>query len=165
MSRTGDITVPQKMPFKCRKRLSSIDLTRLHLFGMPFAFTLGMTNLGFLRATAGKIDRWRFLLLAACMLAVGGTAKAQGIPRGIPIPLLPKPSPQGQPVPSAYRPPQGMCRVWIGGVPPAQQPAPTDCTTAVRNRPANGRVIFGDEFPKSYKENEKPKKGKTEPQS
>jgi len=132
---------------------------------MPFAFTLGMTNLGFLRATAGKIDRWRFLLLAAGMLAAGGTATAQGIPRGIPIPQIPKPSPQGQPVPSAYRPPQGMCRVWIGGVPPAQQPAPTDCTTAVRNRPANGRVIFGDEFPKNYKENEKPKKGKTEPQS
>ena len=155
------------MPTERRKQLPFIDLTPVHMFGMPFAFTIGMTNLGFLRATVGKIDRWRFLLLAACMLAVGGTAKAQGIPRGIPFPLLPKPSPQGQPVPSAYRPPQGMCRVWIGGVPPAQQPAPTDCTTAVRNRPANGRVIFGDEFlPNSNKkENEKPKKGKTEPGS
>lgn len=153
------------MPAKCRKYLPTIGLTRLHLFGMPFAFTNGMTNLGFLRATSGKIDRWRFLLLAACMLAVGGTAKAQGIPRGIPIPQIPKPSPQGQPVPSAYRPPQGMCRVWIGGVPPTQQPAPTDCTTAVRNRPANGRVIFGDEYTNNKKGNDKPKKGKTEPES
>jgi len=47
-------------------------------------------------------------------------------------------------IPSAYRPPAGMCRIWIEGVPPAQQPAPTDCTTAVRNRPANGRVVFGE---------------------
>jgi hypothetical protein len=148
---------------ECRKYLSSIDLTPIHAFGMPFAFTPGMTNLGFLQSIAGKIDRWRFLLLAACMLAASGTAKAQGLPRGIPLPQFPKPSPQGQPVPSAYRPPQGMCRVWIGGVPPTQQPAPTDCTTAVRNRPANGRVIFGDEFPK--KGNDKPKKGKTEPES
>ena len=124
-----------------------------------------MTNLDYSRGTVRKMDRCWLLLLVVAMLAVGRSAEAQGIPRGIPIPQIPKPSPQGQPVPSAYRPPQGMCRVWIGGVPPAQQPAPTDCTTAVRNRPANGQVIFGDEFPKNYKENEKPKKGKTEPQS
>ena len=148
------------MCFEVRKYLPFRDLTRHRLFGMPFASTSGMTNLEFSRTVAGKIDRWRFLLLAAGMLAVGGTAKAQGIPRGIPIPQFPKPSPHGQPIPSAYRPPQGMCRVWIDGVPPDQQPAPTDCTTAVRNRPANARVIFGDEFPK--KGTEKPKKGKSE---
>jgi len=39
-----------------------------------------------------------------------------------------------------------MCRVWLDGVPAAQQPAPTDCATAVRNRPAKGRVIFGDDY-------------------
>jgi len=38
-----------------------------------------------------------------------------------------------------------MCRIWLDDVPPAQQPAPTDCASAVRNRPSNGRVIFGDE--------------------
>lgn len=49
-------------------------------------------------------------------------------------------------VPVAYRPPPGMCRVWLAGVPPTQQPAPTDCASAVRNRPSNGRVLFGDDY-------------------
>lgn len=48
-------------------------------------------------------------------------------------------------IPAAYMPPPGMCRVWIEGVPPDRQPAPTDCATAARNRPANGRVVFGDD--------------------
>lgn len=59
-------------------------------------------------------------------------------------------------VPPGHRPPPGMCRIWIDGVPPGQQPAPTDCATAVRNRPANGRVIFGDDAAKPGKG--KPKK-------
>ena len=54
-------------------------------------------------------------------------------------------------VPADARPPRGMCRIWIDGVPPAQQPAATDCQTAVKNRPANGRVIFGDDFADSAK--------------
>jgi hypothetical protein len=37
-----------------------------------------------------------------------------------------------------------MCRVWINGVPANKQPAPTDCWTALRDRPPNGRVLFGD---------------------
>ena len=45
----------------------------------------------------------------------------------------------------AHRPPPGMCRIWIDGVPAARQPAPTDCATALRRRPPNARVIFGDE--------------------
>ena len=49
-------------------------------------------------------------------------------------------------VPAAYRPPPGMCRIWLAGVPPNQQPAPTDCASAVRNRPSNGRVLFGDDY-------------------
>ncbi len=48
-------------------------------------------------------------------------------------------------IPPGHRPPAGMCRIWIDGVPPGQQPAPTDCATAVRNRPSNGRVIFGSD--------------------
>ena len=49
-------------------------------------------------------------------------------------------------IPPGQRPPAGMCRIWLDGVPAGQQPAPTDCATAVRNRPANGRVIFGDDY-------------------
>lgn len=49
-------------------------------------------------------------------------------------------------VPVDFRPPPGMCRIWIEAVPPAQQPAPTDCATAVKNRPAHARVLFGDDY-------------------
>jgi hypothetical protein len=37
-----------------------------------------------------------------------------------------------------------MCRIWLPNVPANKQAAPTECPTAVRNRPANARVIFGD---------------------
>lgn len=50
-------------------------------------------------------------------------------------------------VPDSHKPPPGMCRVWVNGVPAGQQPAPTDCATALRNPPANARVIFGDRRP------------------
>lgn len=46
-------------------------------------------------------------------------------------------------VPSHLMPPTGKCRIWMEGVAPAQQPAPTDCQTALRQKPANGTVIFG----------------------
>jgi hypothetical protein len=49
-------------------------------------------------------------------------------------------------IPADARPPKGMCRIWIDAVPAAQQPAATDCASAVKNRPANARVIFGDDF-------------------
>lgn len=52
-------------------------------------------------------------------------------------------------IPKSERPPAGMCRIWLDNVPPAQQPAPTDCATAVRNRPAKGRVVFGDDYVKA----------------
>ena len=49
-------------------------------------------------------------------------------------------------IPASSRPPAGMCRIWLDDVPASRQPAPTDCATAVRNRPAKGRVIFGDDY-------------------
>lgn len=57
-----------------------------------------------------------------------------------------KDSAKRTPVPVEARPPKGMCRIWIDGVPAAQQPAITDCVTAVKNRPAHARVIFGDDY-------------------
>ncbi len=60
-------------------------------------------------------------------------------------------------VPEDARPPRGMCRIWIDAVPAAQQPAATDCATAVKNRPTNGRVIFGDDYADSSKGKDKDK--------
>jgi hypothetical protein len=48
-------------------------------------------------------------------------------------------------IPPGQRPPAGMCRIWVDGVPPGHQPAPTDCVTANARRPANARVIYGDD--------------------
>jgi hypothetical protein len=56
-----------------------------------------------------------------------------------PQPQDPKPA-----VPQTHLPPPGMCRIWLNNVPPSQQPAPTDCASAVRNQPRNARVIFND---------------------
>lgn len=49
-------------------------------------------------------------------------------------------------IPADHRPPPGMCRIWIDGVPAARQPAPTDCSTAIRRRPPNAKVVFGKEL-------------------
>jgi hypothetical protein len=92
----------------------------------------------------------RFALSAAAALVVSAsTAEAQR-----PVPAKPRPTQQrgGQTVvPPGFFPPAGMCRIWINDVPASQQPAPTDCASAVRNRPSNARVLFGDESPKNKK--------------
>ena len=64
-------------------------------------------------------------------------------------------------VPRDYLPPANMCRVWIDGVPAAQQPAPTDCPTAIQKKPANARVIYGEEKGKGVEK--LPAKGLTKP--
>ena len=64
--------------------------------------------------------------------------------------------------PREYLPPAKMCRVWIDGVPAAQQPAPTDCPTAIQKKPANGRVIYGEEKGKGVEK--PPVKGFTKPE-
>jgi len=58
-------------------------------------------------------------------------------------------------IPAAQRPPAGMCRIWLDDVPAGQQPAPTDCATAVKNKPQNGRVIFGDDYVKKEEKGDK----------
>jgi hypothetical protein len=50
-------------------------------------------------------------------------------------------------IPPGQLPPRGMCRVWIDGVPPGQQPAVTSCAQAEQDRlrhGTNARVIYGD---------------------
>lgn len=76
------------------------------------------------------------LVLAVAVAGAAAPLGAQGKSFG----------PKHDKVPDGHRPPPGMCRIWLDGVPPGQQPAPTDCATAVRNRPSNGRVIFGDDY-------------------
>jgi len=46
-------------------------------------------------------------------------------------------------VPVSFTPPAGLCRIWLSGVPASQQPAPTDCAKAIKNRPSNAAVLFG----------------------
>jgi hypothetical protein len=74
------------------------------------------------------------IIAIVCALALATSAGAQ------------RPQSAGQAVPPNLRPPAGMCRVWLDGVPPGRQPAPTDCASALRNRPSNGQVIFGDDY-------------------
>jgi hypothetical protein len=69
------------------------------------------------------------LFLVAAPLALDAQARAR-----------PTPAPA---VPANMRPPAGKCRIWMENVSPAQQPAPTDCQTALRQKPANGTVVFG----------------------
>ena len=144
-------------------RYRTMRYTAVPLLAPPLQKYDAMLILSFSRGIAGKINRWGFALLAAGLLAAGSPANAQ-LPQGLPqIPGLPKRQQPQSKVPPNYRPPAGMCRIWIDGVPANQQPAPTDCVTAVRNRPVNGTVIFGDESPK--RGNEKTKKGKSKKDS
>ena len=74
------------------------------------------------------------VMMAATMLAAAAVpAMAQGRGRG------------NDGIPPGQRPPAGMCRIWIDGVPPGRQPAATDCATAAAQRPANARIIYGDQ--------------------
>jgi len=102
----------------------------------------------------------RFALPALVGLIISaGVAEAQ---RPVPAnPRAQKSQRREQIVPPGFYPPAGMCRIWINEVPAAQQPAPTNCASAVRNRPANGKVLFGDDPPKGKKG--KSGKGKSSP--
>ena len=74
-----------------------------------------------------------FLLLMVLMPAPGASQALAPAGKG---------KEKDAPVPKAYLPPPGMCRIWVDNVPAARQPAPTDCATAIRNKPPNARVIF-----------------------
>jgi hypothetical protein len=68
-------------------------------------------------------------LLALLAVPAAATAQARNAPRDT--------------VPLSMLPPAGKCRIWMAGVPAAQQPAPTDCATALRQKPANGVLLYG----------------------
>ncbi len=70
------------------------------------------------------------LTLAAPVAARGQAAGAQAGETAITIP-------------KSMIPPAGKCRVWMPDVPASQQPAATDCTTALRQKPANAYLVFG----------------------
>jgi hypothetical protein len=86
------------------------------------------------------MNRFKLAVMLAGVTALASPLNAQAQRQG----------PSGS-VPASHMPPPGMCRIWIDNVPPGQQPAPTDCATAVRNRPANAKVIFGDDAQQSQK--------------
>ena len=71
-------------------------------------------------------------------------AAVVGFATQLPAQVRPKPQDPKPAVPQTHLPPPGMCRIWLDNVPPTQQPAPTDCASAVRNQPRNARVIFSD---------------------
>lgn len=119
------------------------------------------------------IHRFRFTQLPSIArfvlpVAVGLIVSANVAEAQRPVPVKPQTTQQSQGrsdqvVPPGFFPPAGMCRIWINGVPAGQQPAPTDCASAVRNRPSNARVLFGDEPPKGKKgKSDKGKSSKTD---
>lgn len=63
-------------------------------------------------------------------------------------------------VPVGMFPPAGKCRIWMFGVPAAQQPAVTDCATALRQKPSNGIVLYGPAERDADRERFDPKVGR-----
>lgn len=106
-----------------------------------------------------------FMVVAlATLLTLGATgAEAQGRSR--------EQERQVTKVPKGYEPPPGMCRLWLNGVPAAQQPAPTDCATAIKRRPANASLVFGKRVQEPSRpsttrrppDNERARESRTEP--
>lgn len=80
------------------------------------------------------------LLFAAFLLLFPTSGESQSLRPS--EPKAQKDSEKNAPIPKEYLPPPGMCRIWVDNVPANRQPAPTDCATAIRNRPPNARVIF-----------------------
>lgn len=76
-------------------------------------------------------------LIVLLLFPIQGSAQSLQPPRDS------KRADKDAPVPKQYMPPPGMCRIWVDNVPANRQPAPTDCATAIRNRPPNARVLIG----------------------
>lgn len=81
-----------------------------------------------------KLVRSNVMAAVTAMLVMAPAAMAQDKPKVI------KPSD----IPESAFPPVGMCRIWLADVAERQQPAPTDCATAIRTMPRDATVLFGD---------------------
>jgi hypothetical protein len=82
----------------------------------------------------------------ALLLALGAPSLLGAQVRGVSVnaPAAPAGARAATPtVPVHLLPPAGKCRVWMEEVPATQQPAPTDCATALRLKPANAVVLYG----------------------
>jgi hypothetical protein len=87
----------------------------------------------------------RSTVLTLCL--AGSLASLAALPLGNPLGAQEKSTKEtkaANTVPQSAQPPAGLCRVWLENVPASQQPAPTDCATAIKNRPQNARIVFGN---------------------
>ena len=131
---SGDTDVPTAS-IALSKALNRIRLPEDADFG-PAAPAVRKNPVVVLQFPGALMIRSLYVLVLVAMAAGSASLQAQARPQ----PQDPKSS-----VPRTHLPPPGMCRIWLDNVPPSQQPAPTDCASAVRNQPRNGRVIFNDE--------------------
>ena len=123
------------------KSLYYIMLDELPVHGTPRAPYPGMIQL----FSSSNPRFWRLVAPAVAGLVLSaGVAEAQRRPTQSGNAQTEQ-SRRDPAVPKGFAPPAGMCRIWINNVPPGKQPAPRDCASAVRNRPANGKVLFGDD--------------------
>ncbi|MEN9791129.1 MAG: hypothetical protein RLZZ63_787 [Gemmatimonadota bacterium] len=87
----------------------------------------------------------RPLLFALLLVGTTSVVEAQVRPVSVAVPakaMAPAASGSAN-VPVSMLPPAGRCRIWIDDVPASQQPAPTDCASALRQKPANGTILYG----------------------
>lgn len=82
-------------------------------------------------------------LFARVAIVAGSFGAILALPAGS-LGAQEKPKEDRNAVPSTAIPPKGMCRLWLKDVAAAQQPAATDCATAIKSRPQNAMIIFGD---------------------
>lgn len=123
------------------KPLSVKELRSLARPGTPRATHRAMIH----RFSVLSTPFWRLFAPAVVgLILTAAVAEAQRPVPGKSRTTQPSQSRRQTVVPPGFLPPAGMCRLWIDDVPAGKQPAPTDCASAVRNRPANGKVLFGD---------------------